>query len=186
MAKIDILFPFILSFEGGFVNDPDDLGGATNKGVTMNTFKKYRNLVGKPIPSVGDLKAITDDEVMAIMKSFYWDKWKADQIKCQSVANALVDWLWCSGTAAIKKSQGLLGTTADGIVGPATLGLVNNSSDQTRLFNSIQECRRRYLEDICRKRPANQKFLKGWMRRVDSIQFGILKLNTVPARLISF
>lgn len=29
MANIDILSPFILSWEGGFVNDPHDRGGAT-------------------------------------------------------------------------------------------------------------------------------------------------------------
>jgi hypothetical protein len=31
------------------------------------------------------------------LKSLYWDKWKADQIKSQSVANILVDWVWASG-----------------------------------------------------------------------------------------
>ena len=39
MAKIDILAPFILSYEGGFVNDPLDRGGATNMGVTIATWK---------------------------------------------------------------------------------------------------------------------------------------------------
>lgn len=41
MAKIDILAPFILSFEGGYVNDPHDKGGATNKGVTIAVWRKY-------------------------------------------------------------------------------------------------------------------------------------------------
>ena len=35
MADVNKLAPFILKWEGGFVNDPDDLGGATNMGVTI-------------------------------------------------------------------------------------------------------------------------------------------------------
>jgi lysozyme family protein len=37
MARIELLAPFILKWEGGFVNDPVDLGGATNMGVTVGT-----------------------------------------------------------------------------------------------------------------------------------------------------
>ena len=36
----DKLAPFILKWEGGFVNDPLDLGGATNKGVCDTDIKK--------------------------------------------------------------------------------------------------------------------------------------------------
>ena len=39
MADVRKLAPFILKWEGGFVNDPDDLGGATNMGVTIGTWK---------------------------------------------------------------------------------------------------------------------------------------------------
>mgnify|MGYP002949897228 CR=1 FL=1 len=39
MARIEILSPFILSWEGGFTNHPADKGGATNKGVTIATWK---------------------------------------------------------------------------------------------------------------------------------------------------
>ena len=39
MANMNQLAPFILKWEGGFVNDPADLGGATNMGVTIGTWK---------------------------------------------------------------------------------------------------------------------------------------------------
>lgn len=42
MARVELLVPHILRFEGGYVNDPDDLGGATNKGVCFKTYKLYR------------------------------------------------------------------------------------------------------------------------------------------------
>ncbi len=52
MANINKLKPFILKWEGGFVDDPADLGGATNKGVTIGTYREYRKKKGLPEPTV--------------------------------------------------------------------------------------------------------------------------------------
>ena len=52
MADINKLKPFILKWEGGFVNDKKDLGGATNKGVTLKTYKVYCEQKGKAVPTV--------------------------------------------------------------------------------------------------------------------------------------
>ena len=41
MAKVELLAPYIRKWEGGFVNDPADSGGATNMGVTIGTFEVY-------------------------------------------------------------------------------------------------------------------------------------------------
>lgn len=97
MADVKKLAPFIQRWEGGFVDDPDDLGGATNMGVTIATYKVYRKRKGLSEPTVDDLKHLSNNEWIYILKSLYWDKWKADQIKSQSVANILVDWVWASG-----------------------------------------------------------------------------------------
>lgn len=56
MANSSKLVPFILQWEGGFVNDPDDLGGATNKGITIGAFTEYRRKKGLSAPTVKDLK----------------------------------------------------------------------------------------------------------------------------------
>lgn len=94
MADVNKLVPFILRWEGGFVNDPDDLGGATNKGVTIATYEAYCKKKGYPKPTVERLKNLTQEEWTEILKTMYWDRWKADEIKSQSVANILVDWVW--------------------------------------------------------------------------------------------
>ena len=91
MANVSKLVPFILKWEGGFVNDPDDLGGATNKGITLSAYETYCYRKGYPKPTVECLKNISDATWMDILKTLYWDKWKADQIVNQSVANILVD-----------------------------------------------------------------------------------------------
>lgn len=85
MAYVNKLRPFILKWEGGFVNDPDDLGGATNKGVTIGTYRQYRASKKLPEPTIEDLKNISDEEWTEIFKKFYWDRWKADKINNQSI-----------------------------------------------------------------------------------------------------
>ena len=171
MAKVSELVPHILKWEGGYVNDPDDLGGETNKGVTFKTYKLYKKKRGLPEPSLGDLMRLSDEEFEDILKTMYWNACKADFIESQSVANAIVDWAWHSGTAtAVKEIQKVLNVTADGVIGNVTLAAINSRSPLP-LFGAIQQARIAYLERICNARPANQKFMKGWLRRVHDLYF---------------
>ena len=170
MADIRKLVPLILKWEGGFVNDPDDLGGATNKGITLATYTQYRREKGLSLPSIEDLKNISNDEWMSILKTYYWNRWKADSIKNQSVANILVDWVWGSGIHGIKRPQRMLGVKDDGIVGSITLHALN-SLNQQNLFDKIKADRVLYLDEICLKRPVNSKFKKGWLNRLNDFTF---------------
>lgn len=161
---------FILSWEGGFVNDPRDAGGATNKGITLATF---RQVYGKD-KTVSDLKKITDSQWTTIFKKYYWDRWKADQIKNKWVAYLLVDWLWHSGKYGITKVQQYLKLTADGIVGPKTINALN-AIDGKKAFTDIWRLRYNYLCAIAK--GNNKVFLKGWLNRLNGIQYGYLKTN---------
>lgn len=170
MADVNKLAPFILKWEGGFVNDPDDLGGATNKGVTIGTYEAYCRKKGYPKPTIERLKNISSPEWTEILKTMYWDKWRADGIKNQSVANILVDWVWASGSHGIKIPQKMLGVKPDGIVGETTLNAVNALSPES-LFESIKRERIDFIDRICAARPANNKFKKGWLNRINSLKF---------------
>lgn len=185
MAQIDILAPFILSFEGGYVNHPNDKGGATNKGVTLETWRvNGRDINGDGTIDEKDLKLITEEEATAIMKKNYWDKMKADDIRSQSIANLIVDWGWGSGpgTAAMKV-QRIVGEKADGVIGPKTIAAINAQNPED-LFKRIHDERKQHFENIVKKDPTQQVFLKGWLRRLDSIQFEALKCN--GGRMIEF
>ncbi len=171
MADVTKLKPFILKWEGGFVDDPSDLGGATNKGVTIGTYKEYRRRAGLPEPAVEDLKRLSDDEWTDILKTCYWNRWKADQIRNQSVANILVDWVWASGVHGIKIPQDLLGVSADGIVGRNTIAAVNDYEPQAELFGRIKQARYDFIDRICAQRPANNKFRNGWRNRIKDFKF---------------
>ncbi|WP_150980296.1 glycoside hydrolase family 108 protein [Heminiphilus faecis] len=187
MAKIDILAPFILSFEGGYVNDPHDPGGATNRGVTIATWRQVGyDKDGDGDIDVADLKLITPaDAVNRVMKPHYWDRWQADRIKSQSVANLVVDWVWASGKYGITGVQKLLGVKEDGIVGEKTLAALN-AQDPRALFDHIHRARARFIEDVIARRPTSAKYRAGWLRRLDYIRFGSLVYNTQPPKVVSF
>lgn len=169
MAKVEILAPYIKKWEGGFANDPADRGGATNKGVTIATFEAYCKEKSLPRPNVERLKRMTDGEWLDILKTMFWDRWQADKIKSQKLANILVDWVWGSGVYGIKIPQRILGVKQDGIVGDETLKALN-AQDQDKLFQVIYEARKKYLNDITISRPTNKRFLRGWLNRLEDIR----------------
>lgn len=189
MAEISKMVPFIIRFEAGvsadgltnaelferarksgFSNDPDDLGGATMIGVTLATYTEYCRRKGYPQPTAERLRAMSYGQWLDILKTMFWDRWRADEIKSQAVAEILVDWVWASGKPGITIPQHILGVAVDGVVGPKTLAAVNGSHPES-LFARIKSRRREYIERICEARPANNKFRRGWLRRLDAIKF---------------
>lgn len=75
MADAQKLVPFILSWEGGYVNDPDDVGGATNKGITIATWRLHGcDNDGDGDIDADDLRIITNEQWMEIFKCQYWDR----------------------------------------------------------------------------------------------------------------
>jgi len=110
MAKLENFAPLLLKWEGGYLNDPADLGGPTNKGVTLSVWKQYGyDKNGDGVINVEDLKLIdTNDVVERILRPHYWNRWKAERIRSQALANILVDWVWCSGRWGIVIPQRIL------------------------------------------------------------------------------
>ncbi len=190
MANIEHFIPFLIKWEAGiskksnetneslfqrarktgWADDPDDLGGQTMVGVTMATYEEYCRRKGYPKPTTGRLMDLSYNDWKSILKMLYWDRWNADEIRSQSIAEIVCDFVWASGVHGIKVPQDLVGVIPDGIVGPKTLSAVN-SRNSRELFDQIKIARFDFIEDICRKRPANNKFKRGWMNRINDIKF---------------
>ena len=190
MANIEHFIPFLIKWEAGiskksnetneslfqrarktgWADDPDDLGGQTMVGVTMATYEEYCRRKGYPKPTTGRLMDLSYNDWKSILKMLYWDRWNADEIRSQSIAEIVCDFVWASGVHGIKVPQDLVGVVPDGIVGPKTLAAVN-SRNPRELFDQIKIARFDFIEDICRKRPANNKFKRGWMNRINDIKF---------------
>ena len=170
------IVPFILKWEGGLSNDKADSASAnpcptshdghtgyhTNKGVTYAVWAHY---FGKNNDS--RFFTMSDEDWGVIFKAGYWDKVKGDLIESQAIANCMVSWAWGSGAArAIKLIQEVVGVDIDGKLGQQTIGAIN-SMDEVELFDKCIARRKRFFEDIAKARPANLKFLKGWMNRLN-------------------
>ena len=172
MADFDKFFPKLLAHEGGFVNDPDDPGGATNKGITMKTFRSVsRPLLGIE-PTLENLKALTDDQVKIIYKKEYWDKIRGDEISLQDLADIVFDFYVNAGSKASELLQitlNLLGSSLkiDGAIGKNTLYTLR-CTDQLNVYRRYKQGRIEYYRKLVARNPRLRKFLNGWMNRVNS------------------
>ena len=175
MADVNILAPFILKWEGGFVNHPNDPGGATNMGVTLKTWKSQGyDKDGDGDIDVVDLKKITKQDAIKMLKNNYWSRWFADQIDSQVVANILVDWVWISGAWGIKIPQRLLGLKEDGIVGYQTMRALKESIDtpvkREKFIKELYRARYEYINNIIKANPKLAVFKKGWLNRMKDLE----------------
>ncbi len=154
---------FVLHEEGGYVNDPNDRGGATNFGVTQATYDLFRKQWKEPVQPV---RHIDPSEVRRIYEDFYVSAHSdalpigLDTIHFDFAINA-------GSKQAVRTLQRVLGVEpADGIFGPQTRKALNgiNVEDTIR---SYANARRDFYNYLVIKRPANSSFLKGWLKRTD-------------------
>lgn len=74
------IYAFIKRWEGGWADHPHDPGGATNKGITFDTFKRWRASRGQGTPTKDDLRNLTDAEAEQIFYEWYYKASGADQL----------------------------------------------------------------------------------------------------------
>jgi len=147
----------VLRHEGGWSDHPADPGGATNMGVTLRTYRKYKR---NPHLTPEDLKNLTLEEVHDIYKIGYWDPIKADELP-SGVDFVVFDMAINAGPGrAVKLLQEVVGTRADGVVGPITLRAVDEYSPE-RVVTDYTNAR----EDYYRLLPHFSTFGRGWLRR---------------------
>jgi lysozyme family protein len=174
MASFDAFFPTLLKHEGGFVDDPADPGGATNKGVTLETFTRYARRYLGIEPTLDNLKALTDAQAAKIYKPLYWDEIRGDEIELQDLANIVFDFQVNAGGAASKLLQKVLNDlgaspplSVDGDVGAGTMAALKRA-DAKSVYRAFKQGRIAYYQDLVERRPALAKFLAGWLKRVNS------------------
>lgn len=150
----------VLKHEGGFVDHPQDPGGATNMGITLNTYRSYRN---NSHLTAADLRNISQDEVYDIYKTRYWDKIRGDDLP-SGVDFLVFDFGVNAGNGrAVKMLQKLVGVPADGGSGPQTLKATHFVYEEgaEKLIVDYTDERAKYYQSL----PHFSTFGRGWLRR---------------------
>src|SRR5712691_8504332 len=169
MATFDIFLPMLLRFEGGYVNNPRDPGGETNKGVTMKTFSGCSHELLGIDPTSDNLKALTDGQAGIIYKALYWNKMQGDAIALQDLANIVCDFFVNAGTHATKLLQTVMigmgaNISPDGVIGPGTIQALGSLA-QDEVYRQFKQGRIDYYQNLGQKFP---EFLNGWLKRANT------------------
>jgi len=161
---------YVLQFEGGFVDDPTDHGGATNKGITQVVYDSFKVKNNRSLQSV---KNIENGEVENIYKEEYWDICHCDGIR--SPINLLVfdSAIQHGPQRAIKWLQSVLKTTIDGFCGDNTLYALNDLLFTSTVDNIIQQyiqIRENFYKKIIENDPSQKRFENGWKNRMTKLK----------------
>jgi lysozyme family protein len=107
-----IVIPLLLDLEGGYVNDPNDPGGATNFGISQRSY-----------PSV-QIANITPEDAAKIYFTDYWLAGNCDAIPFPLCAYHFDACVNQGLSEASKILQQTVGVAQDGVIGPLTLQAV--------------------------------------------------------------
>ena len=178
--------------EGGFVNHPNDPGGATNRGITIANWKEYGyDKDGDGDIDVDDLRFISEADAQSFYYDQFWKPMLGNSFKNADVAEVVIDHAVNAGKwRATKMLQYILNKyynanlAQDGVMGPNTLRAANLANQNT-LFNKYVELRKNYYNyrannlaqvpefiqnflSTLRLSPSDsaKAFINGWLNRV--------------------
>ena len=153
--RFNRMIEVILRHEGGYVDDPDDLGGETKYGITK---RRYPDL---------DIANLTIEDATEIYYRDFYLKLNLHYIEDDLLALHILDMGVNAGpSTAVKLLQALLPSVAeDGVIGPMTAEAVKEASNHVDMVDaySAKRIQRYYYVSTLRN---NKKFLKGWVSRV--------------------
>ncbi len=156
-----------LKFEGGFVDNRFDPGGATNMGITLATLSNYRDCTASKL----DVKRLTQTEASAIYLKLYWEPLLAQQLP-DGVDMFMFDYAVNSGPSrAVKALQVSLGVPPDGTMRVSTLR-ESLREDQATLIRALASKRLGFLQRL----RNFQNFGRGWKIRVEAVTSASLEL----------
>lgn len=181
MDKITEIATQIIAREGGYVNDPDDPGGATNFGVTIHTMRRLGlDLTGDGKVDTADVRVLTRDHAINIFKDHYFVAPGIAGLPTALQASVF-DMYVNAGSHAVKILQRLLNdmrieVKVDGVIGPKTRAAAEQAADAApdHIADAYGIARRNYYYALADRRPASRKYARrrdggkgGWIRRAE-------------------
>lgn len=194
MHSVESIAAEIVRREGGFVNDPDDPGGATKHGVTLATMKRLGiDVDGDGDVDVRDVKALDPARAAQIYVRHYYREPGIDRLP-EPLQASVFDMQVNAGANAVKILQRLMGAFGlplkdDGVVGPVTARTVARAMSKAphHLVDAYGIARRNYYYKLADARPASRKFARaqgggkgGWIVRAE--EFISVKYHLTPTQ----
>ncbi len=181
MPSVDDIIGDILRREGGFVNDPDDPGGATNYGVTIHTMRRLGvDVDGDNDVDINDVRQISREKAAEIYKEHYYIRPGIAGLP-DPLQASVFDMYVNAGSGAITILQKLVNrfgyaVSVDGMLGPqttaATIAAFENAPDH--FVDAYGIARRNFYYALADRRPASRKYARrldggkgGWIRRAE-------------------
>lgn len=160
----------VLGFEGGYSNNPNDKGGATNLGITAGTLASaYKDGLVKH----NDVKKLTRAEAVTIYRVRYWDACKCDKMPAP-LDGLMFDMAvnhGCGGAGKIlqRTLNAVMGRhlTEDGAIGPGTLKSLEKyltMGSAATLARQVMLFRVKFYIDIVNNNSSQKTFFWGWLR----------------------
>ncbi len=182
MKSVQQIAEEIVAREGGFVNDPDDPGGATKYGVTIGTMRRLGlDLTGDGKVDVADVKRLSREQARDIFVEHYYYRPGIDKLP-EAIQPSVFDMYVNAGGNAIRILQRLLRkmgwmVAVDGVIGPETIRAAHEAYQSARKYfaNAYGIERRNYYYRLADRRPASRKYARrrdgskgGWILRAES------------------
>ena len=169
--RFNKLIPVILKNEGGYVNDPQDPGGATKYGISLRFLKGTGDL-SFDLDHDGDIDVddicnlIQENAEKLYLEKFYIPL-RLDELKNEKLALQIMDMAINAGIkAAVKLLQVITGTKVDGVIGPKTIASANTFLDNIALL--YMEKRKWFYLELIQDNPQLAKYQTGWINRCNN------------------
>ncbi|WP_371153663.1 holin-associated N-acetylmuramidase [Jannaschia sp. 2305UL9-9] len=171
----------IVAREGGYVNDPDDPGGATNYGVTIHTMRRLGlDLDGNGIVDARDVRRLTRAKATDIFVEHYFDRPRVSDLP-EVLQPSVFDMYVNAGANAARILQRLLNrmgqrVAVDGVIGPRTIAAARAAADVAphHIADAYGIARRNYYYALADRRAASRKYARrrdggkgGWITRAE-------------------
>ncbi|MHC0053035.1 holin-associated N-acetylmuramidase [Actibacterium sp. D379-3] len=182
MLSVEEIAKEIVAREGGYVNDPDDPGGATKYGVTVGTMQRLGlDLTGDGAVNAEDVRALTRAQAEQIFIDHYYRGPGIDALPDQ-IRASVFDMQVNAGANAIRILQRLLrdmgqAVRVDGAIGPQTVAAAQSAAQAApeHLADAYGIARRNYYYALADSRPASRKYARrrdggkgGWITRAEA------------------
>jgi lysozyme family protein len=182
MQTVSEIAKEIVAREGGYVNDPDDPGGETNYGVTLQSLRRLGlDITGDGRVDGRDLRALTKERAQQIFVQHYFERPNIAELPA-SLQASVFDMYVNSGANAVKILQRLLRqmrqeVVVDGVIGPQTVSASQRADAAAAGFlcDAYGIARRNYYYRLADARPKSRKFARrrdggkgGWIRRAET------------------